>query len=95
MTHDQHLPHPDIAWVAAGDVVMIQVLSDLSSMPVMLEATAVDVWRLLADGYTPVEIVTNLADAYGVGEDLVAPDVFAFLDHARAIGIVMRSEDGR
>lgn len=59
-----------------------------SSEVLHLDAVASDVWRAMATGPTREELVTALAEAYGVDPAVVAQDLVPVLTVLRRSGLV-------
>ena len=69
----------DLAVVEAEDRISVLDLAALERPPVILEGTAMEIWRLLDGGLDESGLVATLASAYGVGDGAVEADVSAFL----------------
>ena len=81
-----HRPRPT-ANVTAEDLDSDVCLyrSDIDEV-LVLNQSAADVWRVADGSATVAEIVTQLAAAYGVGIDVVGPDVHTVIDDLTARG---------
>jgi PqqD family protein of HPr-rel-A system len=58
----------------------------------VLNATAAAIWELCDGTLTPREIALALADAFGVAESRVLPDVQGMLTEFRSAGLVELAE---
>ncbi|MGF7238833.1 MAG: PqqD family protein [Frankia sp.] len=79
----------DVTWREIGDEI---VLLDLArSLYFGLNATAVTLWRRLANGATVGELAAALTADTGISMERAATDVADFLDALRLQGLLPRS----
>lgn len=81
-----HLRADDVSWREVGDEAV--VLESATGTYLTLNATGKLLWQALEGGVTEREMAAMLVEQYGIGEDLAAKDVAAFLDRLRARRLV-------
>ena len=63
-------------------------LDHLDLPPYVFEGSAAQVWRCVDGDRSEAEIVSDLAEAYGVPVEVVTPDVRQFVDRLRDLGLI-------
>ena len=83
----------DLAWVeGAGGRVVILDLDRLSEPPRVLADTAAAIWGAVDGQRTEEQIVTAVAEAYGLEPVQIRDDVTAFLAELSELGLVVASD---
>lgn len=77
-----------VAWVDGfeGRVVLLR-LAPLDATPLVLEATAADIWRMWRAHADRGHVIATLAEDYAVDPSVLAPDVHRLLDQLSELGI--------
>ena len=81
------------AYVESPERVVVLDLSHLDLPPYVFEGTAAQVWACLDGDRTEDEIVADLAEAYDAPVAVVEPDVRAFVERLRGLGLIV-ARDG-
>lgn len=81
----------EVSWREVGDEAV--VLESSTGMYLTLNPSGKVLWQALERGATKAEMAAMLVEQYGIGEDLAASDVEAFLEGLRARGLV-EADDG-
>ncbi len=81
------------AYVESPDRVVVVDLDHLDLPPYVFEGSAAQVWACLDGERSESEIVTDLAEAYGVPVEVVSDDVRDFVDRLRDLGLIVRGDD--
>jgi hypothetical protein len=79
---------PDVAWVDSGGRVVVLRVSAHDPVPLVLEGSAGETWRVLEQVSTVAELVLGVASRYGVDPSVVASDIEAFVRDSTEWGIV-------
>ncbi|MCE4027336.1 MULTISPECIES: PqqD family protein [unclassified Microbacterium] len=82
-----------VAWTISGNDVVALDLESSTAHPMTLQETAAYIWEEIAVN-SPIStnsLVTNVADAYEVGEEIVRDDVLALLDELRDRHLIRRT----
>ena len=83
----------DLAWVeGAGGRVVVLDLERLSEPPRVLADTAASIWRVVDGQRTEEQIVSVVAEAYGLEPAQIRDDVRAFLTELGELGLVVASD---
>lgn len=77
------------AYVESAERVVVVDLDHLDLPPYVFEGSAAQVWLCVDGDRTETEIVTDLAEAYDVPAEVVAPDVRQFVDRLRDLGLIV------
>ena len=77
------------AYVESPERVVVVDLDHLELPPYVFEGSAAQLWACLDGDRSEAQIVTDLADAYGAAAEVVAPDVRAFVERLRSLGLVV------
>jgi hypothetical protein len=77
------------AYVESPERVVVVDLDHLDLSPYVFEGSAAQIWMSLDGDRTETEIVTDLAEAYDVPTEVVAPDVRQFVDRLRDLGLIV------
>jgi len=77
------------AYVESPERVVVVDLDHLDLPPYVFEGSAAEVWTCVDGARSEAEIVTDLADAYDVPPETVAPDVRQFVDRLRGLGLIV------
>ena len=80
------------AYVDSGDRVVDLDLDLLDLPPYIFEGSAAQIWACVDGDRSEAEIVADLAAAFEVPAEVVAPDVRDFLDRLRDLGLVVTPE---
>lgn len=78
----------DVAWHDSGDRVAVLPLTPTDAPTRVLEGSAGFIWRALAEGAAPTEVVVaRVADLVGVDDSDIRADVAAFLSDLADAGL--------
>jgi hypothetical protein len=77
------------AYVESPERVVVVDLDHLDLPPYVFEGTAAQIWARVDGDRSEAQIVTDLAVAYDVTADVVAPDVRRFVERLRGLGLVV------
>jgi hypothetical protein len=77
------------AYVESPARAVVVDLDHLDAPPYVFEGTAAQVWACVDGDRTETEIVTDLAEAYEVAPEVVAPDVRRFVDRLRSLALIV------
>ena len=77
------------AYVESPERVVVVDLDHLELPPYVFEGTAAQVWGCLDGDRTEDEIVADLAEAYDAPVAVVEPDVRAFVERLRGLGLIV------
>ena len=77
------------AYVESPARAVVVDLDHLDLPPYVFEDSAAQVWACVDGDRTVTEIVTDLAEAYEVPPEAVAPDVRAFVDRLRDLALIV------
>ena len=77
------------AYVESPERVVVVDLDHLDLPPYVFEGSAAQIWVCVDGERTETEIVTDLAEAYDVPAEVVAPDVRQFVDRLRDLGLIV------
>jgi Coenzyme PQQ synthesis protein D (PqqD) len=77
------------AYVESPERVVVVDLDHLELPPYVFEGSAARIWACVDGDRSEVQIVTDLAGAYDVTTAVVAPDVRAFVERLRGLGLVV------
>jgi Coenzyme PQQ synthesis protein D (PqqD) len=75
--------------VGSEQRVVVLDLDHLDLPPYVFEGSAAQIWACLDGERTEAEVVTELAEAYGVPAEVVTDDVRTFVDRLRHLGLVV------
>ena len=84
---------PHAAYVDSPDRSVVLDLDHLDRSPVVFEGSAAQIWGCLDGDRTELELVTDLAEAFEVSVEVVAPDVRQFVDRLRELGLIVADTD--
>jgi hypothetical protein len=76
------------AYVESPDRVVVVDLDHLDLPPYVFEGSAAQVWLCVDGDRSETEIVSDLAEAYGVPLEVATPDVRHFVDRLRDLGLI-------
>jgi hypothetical protein len=82
------------AYVESDERVVVLDLDHLELQPYVFEGSAAQIWACLDGDRTEAEVVTDLADAFGVPNHQVAHDVRGFIDRLAGLGLIVRDDVG-
>ncbi|WP_151084287.1 PqqD family protein [Nocardioides cynanchi] len=77
------------AYVESDERVVVLDLDHLDHQPYVFEGSAAQIWACLDGDRTEVEIVADLAEAFGAPVEQVAPDVRAFIDRLADLSLIL------
>lgn len=77
-----------IAYVDSDERVVLLDLSQAQDEPRVLSASASAVWRAVDGNRNDAEVAAAVADWYSVATDVVAADVYAFLDELARLRLI-------
>ena len=77
------------AYVESPERVVVVDLDHLALPPYVFEGSAAQIWLRVDGERSEAQIVTDLAHAYDVPADVVAPDVRDFVQRLRGLGLVV------
>jgi hypothetical protein len=77
------------AYVESDERVVVLDLDRLDRQPVVFEGSAAQIWACLDGDRTEVEVVADLAEAFGVPVEQIAPDIRAFIDQLAGLGLIV------
>ncbi len=77
------------AYVESPARAVVVDLDHLDVPPYVFEDSAAQVWACVDGDRTETEIVTDLAEAYEVPPEAVAPDVRRFVDRLRDLALIV------
>jgi pyrroloquinoline quinone biosynthesis protein D len=80
------------AYVESDERVVVLDLDHLDLQPYVFEGSAAQIWACLDGDRTEAEVVTDLAEAFGVPADQVAHDVRGFIDRLADLGLIVRED---
>ncbi|WP_291048140.1 PqqD family protein [Herbiconiux sp.] len=80
----------DVAIVASADSVTVLDLAADSPAPLVLSATAAEIWHAIDGRRSTDEIVSAVAGGYGIDGHEVRADVIDFLTQLRLAGVIRR-----
>jgi hypothetical protein len=82
------------AYVGSPARAVVVDLDHLDLPPYVFEGSAARIWACVDGERSEEQIVTELAAAYEVSADTVAPDVHEFVERLRRLGLVVGPVDG-
>jgi hypothetical protein len=82
------------AYVESDERVVVLDLDHLDRQPYVFEGSAAQVWACVDGDRTEAEVVTDLAEAFGVTNDQVAHDVRGFIDRLAGLGLIVGEDRG-
>jgi hypothetical protein len=77
------------AYVESPERVVVVDLDHLDLPPYVFEGSAAQIWACVDGERSEAQIVADLADAYDAAAEVVAPDVRAFVERLRRLGLVV------
>ena len=77
------------AYVETPRRAVVLDLDHLDLPPYVFEGPAAQIWACVDGDRTEAEIVADLAEAFEVPAEVVAPDVREFIDRLRGLGLVV------
>ena len=77
------------AYVESPERVVVLDLDHLDRAPYVFEGSAAQVWACVDGDRSEVEIVADLAEAFEVPVEVVAPDVRQFVDRLADLGLIV------
>jgi len=77
------------AYVDSPERAVVVDLDHLDLPPYVFEDSAAEIWARVDGGRSENEIVSDLALAYDVPAEVVAPDVHRFVDRLRGLGLIV------
>jgi hypothetical protein len=80
---------PSTAYVESPERVVVVDLDHLDLPPYVFEGSAAQIWACVDGERSEAQIVADLADAYDAAAEVVAPDVRAFVERLRRLGLVV------
>ena len=80
------------AYVESPERAVVLDLDHLDLPPYIFEGSAAQIWACVDGDRSEAEIVADLAAAFEVPAEVVAPDVRDFLDRLRDLGLVVTPE---
>ena len=83
---------PSTAYVESDQRVVVLDLDHLDLAPYVFEGTASQIWACIDGDRTESEMVADLAEAFEVTADVVAPDVREFLDRLVDLGLIVADD---
>ncbi|WP_172657698.1 PqqD family protein [Demequina rhizosphaerae] len=83
---------PGLAEVTAEDhaTVLNLPLIEEQQVPYVFEGTAFDIWVRIDGTGTEAQIVAELAEAYEIAPEVIAPEVRAFVAQLAELGLVQQ-----
>jgi hypothetical protein len=80
---------PSTAYVESEGRVVVLDLDHLDLPPYVFEGSASQIWACVDGDRTEAELVADLAEAFEVPAEVVAPDVRRFIDRLRDLGLLV------
>lgn len=77
------------AYVESSERAVVVDLDHLDLPPYVFEGSAAQIWACVDGIRSEAQIVAELADAYDVAAEVVEPDVRAFVERLRGLGLVV------
>ena len=77
------------AYVESAERVVVLDLDHPDLPPFVFEGSGAQIWACVDGARTEDEIVADLAEAFEVPVEVVAPDVRRFVDRLRELGLVL------
>jgi hypothetical protein len=77
------------AYVESPERAVVLDLDHPDRSPYVFEGPAAQIWACIDGDRTESEIVSDLAEAFEVAHDVVAPDVREFVDRLRDLGLIV------
>ena len=77
------------AYVGSPERVVVVDLEHLDLPPYVFEGSAAQIWACVDGDRNETQIVTEVAAAYDVPAEVVAPDVRRFVERLRGLGLVV------
>lgn len=81
---------PGLAEVVSDTRVTVLNLPrlDEQQVPYVFEGSAFDIWERIDGTHSADAIIAELADAYGVAHEVIAPEVASFIAQLAELGLV-------